>query len=273
MHLDQSEHGIAPNWSTDAEEVLCPLCEYNLRGLTEARCPECGATYRWRELLNPDLRRQLDLFEVRRGPRAFFHTLKQTFWAERFWQGMHPRQPVHGERLMRYLLLTVGPSVAAIIVLIGIVCRDHAACGLIGCRDMWKQLVLAHLDVVTLALGPMIVVGTLFALRGSMRIARIQSRHVLRAFAYSLDILLVAFVLLAAYYGITYLLFDIFGGQEASSVGTAIISGPAFLFVGARLAVAYRRYLRFPESTGAIAAGMCISGLTLLNALLYFSLW
>ncbi len=28
-----------------ARGVLCPLCGYNLAGLREARCPECGATF------------------------------------------------------------------------------------------------------------------------------------------------------------------------------------------------------------------------------------
>ena len=28
----------------------CPKCEYNLTGLSADRCPECGSTFRWKEL-------------------------------------------------------------------------------------------------------------------------------------------------------------------------------------------------------------------------------
>jgi hypothetical protein len=31
--------------------LACPLCGYNLAGLTEARCPECGATYTLEQLV------------------------------------------------------------------------------------------------------------------------------------------------------------------------------------------------------------------------------
>ena len=36
---------------TGASTVVCPACQYNLTGLREARCPECGAGYTLNELL------------------------------------------------------------------------------------------------------------------------------------------------------------------------------------------------------------------------------
>ena len=30
---------------TSALTILCPVCGYNLTGLREARCPECGGTF------------------------------------------------------------------------------------------------------------------------------------------------------------------------------------------------------------------------------------
>ena len=53
----------SPDWATIDEEVLCALCDYNLRGLADARCPECGARFTWRELLDPALRIHPYLFE------------------------------------------------------------------------------------------------------------------------------------------------------------------------------------------------------------------
>ncbi len=32
------------------EDVLCPECNYNLRGLTVPRCPECGLRFDWSEI-------------------------------------------------------------------------------------------------------------------------------------------------------------------------------------------------------------------------------
>ena len=34
-----------------ADTIVCPACGYNLTGLREARCPECGAQYTLNELL------------------------------------------------------------------------------------------------------------------------------------------------------------------------------------------------------------------------------
>lgn len=36
---------------TGASTIVCPACQYNLTGLREARCPECGAGYTLNELL------------------------------------------------------------------------------------------------------------------------------------------------------------------------------------------------------------------------------
>ncbi len=34
-------------------DVPCPKCEYNLRGLTVPRCPECGEEFDWEEITRP----------------------------------------------------------------------------------------------------------------------------------------------------------------------------------------------------------------------------
>jgi hypothetical protein len=47
----------APDAPTD-QDVLCPLCGYNLRGLPKARCPECGADFG--EWANLAIRRYLN---------------------------------------------------------------------------------------------------------------------------------------------------------------------------------------------------------------------
>lgn len=37
--------------SVSADQIVCPKCGYSLTGLSESRCPECGAQYTLGELL------------------------------------------------------------------------------------------------------------------------------------------------------------------------------------------------------------------------------
>ncbi|MCA9255136.1 MAG: hypothetical protein KDA33_05835, partial [Phycisphaerales bacterium] len=63
-----------PDWASSEQEIVCPLCEYNLRGLSEARCPECGSEYTWAELQD----------ERRKGhPYLFEHHPERNFWSFR----------------------------------------------------------------------------------------------------------------------------------------------------------------------------------------------
>ena len=41
-----------PDWSAITETIRCPLCDYDLRGLIEPRCPECGYQFVWPEVLD-----------------------------------------------------------------------------------------------------------------------------------------------------------------------------------------------------------------------------
>jgi hypothetical protein len=40
-----------------AEDLPCPRCQYNLRGLTVPRCPECGYHFAWSDV--PRIRAEL----------------------------------------------------------------------------------------------------------------------------------------------------------------------------------------------------------------------
>src|SRR3954449_9349849 len=51
--LPADEAFDAPDWDAQREDLACPLCGYNLRGLREPRCPECGYRFRWADLTDP----------------------------------------------------------------------------------------------------------------------------------------------------------------------------------------------------------------------------
>jgi hypothetical protein len=76
----------APDWNAIAHEVLCPLCEYNLRGLSEGRCPECGYRFEWSVITDLAARPHPFLFEhhPERNVRSFFRTLWGTITPTRF---------------------------------------------------------------------------------------------------------------------------------------------------------------------------------------------
>src|SRR5258706_13751214 len=98
---------IAIDWSSITATVECPLCLYNLRGLTESRCPECGYHFEWADLLDPQRCRHRYLFEhhPRRNWWSFFRTLAAGLRPHKFWHELNPRQTILVRRLWIYWLL------------------------------------------------------------------------------------------------------------------------------------------------------------------------
>jgi hypothetical protein len=90
-----------------AEPIPCPMCDYDLRGQPEPRCPECGYRFEWPQLLDAELKRHPYLFEhhPRRNIRTFFRTLLGGFLPRRFWRSLRPSQPSAPRRLVLYWLL------------------------------------------------------------------------------------------------------------------------------------------------------------------------
>lgn len=97
----------APDWSSLASELECPLCNYNLRGLAEPRCPECGFAFQWAELLDRNRNRHPYLFEHQE--RHNIWSFWKTFWRDcrpwRFWRELSPTNPVRVGRLLLFWFL------------------------------------------------------------------------------------------------------------------------------------------------------------------------
>src|SRR5437763_13596735 len=99
----------APDWSALTDEVHCPLCEYNLRGLVEPRCTECGYRFAWPELLDNRGRWHPFLFEHHsdRNLKSLLKTFIAGWMPRRFWSTLTARHQIKPNRLRTYAMLTI----------------------------------------------------------------------------------------------------------------------------------------------------------------------
>jgi hypothetical protein len=107
--VQAAELPAPPPDAPPGDDVHCPLCDYDLRGLTEPRCPECGYRFVWDDLTDPARRRHPYLFEhhPRRNTWSFVRTLLGGLRPRRFWSSVRPSQPSRPGRLVVYWLVTI----------------------------------------------------------------------------------------------------------------------------------------------------------------------
>src|SRR5690348_9108847 len=108
----------APQWDQITEVILCPLCDYNLRGISEPRCPECGYRFAWPELMEVARQSHPTLFDhnPRRKLRNFLATLRGGFSPVTFWTSIHPKLACSRWRLLLYLVLYMLPWLSLLAV-------------------------------------------------------------------------------------------------------------------------------------------------------------
>src|SRR6266699_218984 len=98
--------------------LCCPKCDYNLHGLTEPRCPECGTPFEWAEMLEARTRLHPYLFE--HHPESEFRSFWRTAWGGlrepwRFWESLHPRMPSQPRRLVLYWVAAMVVSAISVV--------------------------------------------------------------------------------------------------------------------------------------------------------------
>lgn len=83
-----------PDWGLIDQSVVCPLCAYDLRHLKDARCPECGYSFVWDEMLDYSRRLHPYLYEhhPERELGSFVLTQVGSLRPFRFWKELHPVQ-------------------------------------------------------------------------------------------------------------------------------------------------------------------------------------
>lgn len=117
---DDGIEGAAPDWESLNRDLLCPLCDYNLRGLSEAKCPECGAEHAWADLLSPWRREHAYLFEhhPERNAWSFWRTLVGGMNPQAFWTTLSPLQPISLPRLLLYGAIVWGLAIGFFVLAI-----------------------------------------------------------------------------------------------------------------------------------------------------------
>ena len=254
------------------------MCDYNLRGLSEPRCPECGYRFEWDALLDPTKRLHPYLFEhhPERNVRSFVRTFLGGLLPRRFWRGLQPAQPSFPGRLAAYASVVL----VALVVLAPAAVLLYTAATLM-LRFGWLRTWGQAFDLIRSArfsvpvfhmIGYYLLwaAGTFLALlvfRISMRRARIRPVHVVRCVIYSFDaavwaVILVVAAAVATAAGIYVLRLQAFHGL-AFLVVAAPWAVAAVVFY--RLVIAYRLYLRFDHPFLTVLASQLIAWLIVLN--------
>ena len=102
------------------DTLLCPLCEYDLRGQVEPRCPECGYRFDWDELRDPSRRLHPYLFEhhPERNLWSLLRTLRGGLRPRKFWRELFPTQPSRPRRLVLYWLIITAVALIPFVVIL-----------------------------------------------------------------------------------------------------------------------------------------------------------
>jgi len=290
-----------PDWSRIERDILCPLCDYNLRGLSEARCPECGYQFNWDEVLNEHLRPHAYLFEhhPERNIQSFLRTLFESWIAWRFWKSVYPTQQLRVRRLVIYSLL-----IAFICLLPGIVrflrgvsilherqtpvrlalppeLRNKPGFQMQNRTDgqipIWSPRLLSQVwgdewiqthffASVVLAAWPWAAFATLMIMQKSMNQAKIKRAHVLRCVVYSSGVTIGFAVLSFALFG-----YEIYESRTRRSFfgrpswmelpHPVLLIAASYILLTIYLIVAYHRYLRFRRAAVVVIAAQVIIGL------------
>lgn len=266
----------APDWQAIADEILCPLCQYNLRGLIEPRCPECGFRFTWFEVLAPSRRRHRFLFEhhPEQNVVSFFRTLVAGLRPRRFWTRLHPFQRISVRRLRLYALFSILPCLVAfgLVSWFEITSRWRFM-GPFRWKDVLGFLVSSwtvYVGVIPLA-WPWLMFAALMIFQISMRRARIDRRHVLRCIVYSHD----TFFWLGLAALVLFGMFVFTGSRDIEGllVILLVLWAMANAMGALSLYLAYKHYLQFDRPGWTVLSALVITSLTELNTLLIVEFW
>jgi len=270
-------------------DIVCPLCEYNLRGLTEPRCPECGYRCTWAELLHPDRYRHPYLFEdhPRRNVVSFIRTFVGSFFPQRFWASLKPSHAPKPRRLALYWVLTT----AIVLLGWGAVVADqwvsmqsqfknpgtHPVANptyptVVIMNGPWNQFgnaqgsILAESLLIGLA-WPIATFAVLTIFQASMRRAKVRPIHVMRCVVYGYSPAVWIGLLVSALFPLSRDTRYYYGGCFVNVAGLQVRCRDAAILLFAtvtgavaayHLGCAYGRYLKFDRPWATTVASQVI---------------
>lgn len=281
----QQTTAAPPDWNAITQEVACPLCGYNLRGLLDPRCPECGYPFDWATVLHPEKYRHPYLFEQHpsRPHVSFFRTLGHHLRPIKFWKTLEASHPVRPARILLYW-----SGCCLLLVLFG----GLGLWNILGYPTSWRWFVRSlfkFLDLpqagvcgtllAVMALFPWLSFVTLLIFQQSMRRSKIKAVHVLRCAIYCGDVVVwcaVAFAMIVLNANPDQNLenlrhpltsFVLAGNSLVAMVGWSLLA--MMLVNGWRLWAAYRFYLRMPGALAAAVASQMIVLLVIFGLFAY----
>lgn len=262
----------APAWDTISTDITCPLCEYNLRGLIEPRCPECGHRFDWDEVSNRNNTQHPFLFEHGRSHLLWrgWRTGVSSLMPMRFWKTVRPTMRINIRRLVIYWLMYTVPVLLGICAYVGIAAyRLELRLLSYGLRRplAWSDCLLMQLrrDWVIYGTALFLLVWpwiTLLALRMfwvTLQRSEIRRGHPVRVVVYSGDIAwaLALFVVGLAffenpymyqsqYFSFMYRMLKSLGllGHEITMFKAAMVMQVILTY---RISVASKKYLATPQ--------------------------
>jgi hypothetical protein len=284
MNADSETSTRAPDasdWSQLDRDVLCPLCEYNLRGLVEPRCPECGHQFTWIDLLDESRWHHPWLFEHQRKRRirSFFRTFFTSLLPWIFWRSVQPTHKPKPRWLFCYWLILVFLTVLIVLAPYGqrfveaFLSGLTLANSLTALADWDRETVRVFVPIgLMYVCWPGMTILVLMIFRQTMRQARIVPDHVVRCAVYSWDALILMALPL-------YFVARLAGSFRYSFSGWGlvgpVVSPPILLLLlislgllTLRLATAYRMYLRFPHAIATCILSQIVVGLAMFTAYL-----
>jgi hypothetical protein len=257
-----------------------------MRGLAEARCPECGCRYEWDELVNREKWVHPFLFEhhPKREYRSFWQTISGGWRPLAFWSSVRPSHAPAPRRLIRYWILTFG-SLLLINVALTLVVEytfpptfrwaantpHQANLGpLIALWNQWINCLISNIALRGLAiftfvmmLWPWLTLAALLVFQISMSRARIRAVHVLRCVIYCADVqLTIAFVALLCSPAILSEP-NRFINPNVTLVDYLLSAAwiIAYLIIIGRLMIAYILYLHFSHPVSVVLTAQLMAAL------------
>lgn len=273
-----------PAWEQIADEIICPMCWYNLRGLQEPRCPECGYRFTWPEVLDPARRRHPFLFEQHPHNNfwSFRKTLLATLRPSRFFSKLHPAHIAHVGRALMYALICSLPYLAAAsLAAVRVLFRWNAIRTMFAGfprvpRPSLPMYVGAAKPMVLFMLPWLSLIFTLLALavfQISMRRRGVDRRHLLRCVVYAGDAFFWAGLVLLVMMGFEMVMGPSLAFSELISFSCMLVWATGQLAVAWRLVAAYRYYMRFDHPVATVLASQVIMSLALLNVAMVCTYW